>query len=404
MLYLENNLTPHAFTPARMAILKLLASEAAISLENARLYRDLAERESRIRRLVDANIIGIMIWDLQGQILEANDAFLRIVGYDREDVLSRRVHWTDLTPPEWRDRDEQILVPELRITGTLQPFEKEFYRKDGSRVPVLIGLATFEDDVSQGVAFVLDLTERKRAAEALHALQIELTHAGRLATMGQLAASIAHEINQPIGAVRNNAHAALRFLAAEQPDLAEVQEALESVVSNTYRASEILAGIRHQIKRAPPRTGRLDLNEAIGEVIAIVRGELLKNHVSVQMRLADEMPPVMADRVQLQQVMMNLIVNAIEAMAVVSEAERNLLVTTESRSAGLLVTVADSGPGIAPEDRTRIFESFMTTKEGGVGIGLSICRSIIEGHGGRLWADANQPHGAALHFTVPVKH
>jgi C4-dicarboxylate-specific signal transduction histidine kinase len=139
-------------------------------------------------------------------------------------------------------------------------------------------------------------------------------------------------------------------------------------------------------------------------VIAIVRGELLKNHVSVQMRLADEMPPVMADRVQLQQVMMNLIVNAIEAMAVVSEAERNLLVTTESRSAGLLVTVADSGPGIAPEDRTRIFESFMTTKEGGVGIGLSICRSIIEGHGGRLWADANQPHGAALHFTVPVKH
>jgi PAS domain S-box-containing protein len=404
MLYLENNLTPNAFTPARMAILKLLASEAAISLENARLYRDLAERESRIRRLVDANIIGILIWDLQGQILEANDAFLSIVGYDREDVLSKRVHWTDLTPPEWRDRDEQIWVPELRITGTVLPFEKEFYRKDGSRVPVLIGLATFEDDVSQGVAFVLDLTERKRAAEALHALQIELTHAGRLATMGQLAASIAHEVNQPIGAVRNNAHAALRFLAAEEPDLSEVQEALESVVSNTYRASEILAGIRNQIKKAPPRTSRLDVNEAIGEVIALVQGELLKNHVSVQMRLADEVPPVMADRVQLQQVMMNLIVNAIEAMADVSEAERDLLVSTESRSAGLLVTVADSGPGIPPEERTRIFESFITTKEGGVGIGLSICRSIIEGHGGRLWADANQPHGAALHFTLPVKH
>jgi C4-dicarboxylate-specific signal transduction histidine kinase len=295
-------------------------------------------------------------------------------------------------------------VPELRIMGTLQPFEKEFYRKDGSRVPVLIGLATFEDDVTQGVAFVLDLTERKRAAEALHALQLELTHAGRLATMGQLAASIAHEVNQPVGAVRNNAHAALRFLAAEPPDLAEVQEALECVVSNTYRAGEILAGIRDQIKKAPPRTGRLDLNEAIGEVIALVRGELLKNHVSVQMRLADEVPPVMADRVQLQQVMLNLIVNAIEAMIDVREAERDLLVSTESRSEGLLVTVADSGPGIAPKDRTRVFESFMTTKEGGVGIGLSICRSIIEGHGGRLWADANQPHGAALRFTLPVMH
>jgi len=404
MLYLENNLTPHAFTPERMAILKLLASEAAISIENARLYRDLAERESRIRRLVDANIIGIMIWDLQGRILEANDAFLRIVGYDRDDVLSGRVHWTDLTPPEWHDRDQQMRVPELRSTGSLQPFEKEFYRKDGSRIPVLIGVATFEDDISQGVAFVLDLTERKRAVEALHALQMELTHAGRLATMGQLAASIAHEVNQPIGAVRNNAHAALRFLAAQEPDLKEVQEALECVVSDTYRASEILAGIREQIKKAPPRKESINLNEAIEEVIALVRGELLKNHVSVQVRLAHGLPLAMGDRVQLQQVMLNLIVNAIEAMARVSDAERELLVTTESSSAGLLVAVTDSGPGIDPEDRQRIFESFVTTKEGGIGIGLSICRSIIEGHGGRLWADANQPRGAVLRFTLPVKH
>src|SRR5262249_43892614 len=148
--------------------------EAAISLENARLYRDLAERESRIRRLVDANIIGIMLWDLQGRILEANDAFLRIVGYTREDVVSRGVRWTDLTPPEWRDRDQQMWVPELKTTGSLQPFEKEFFRKDGSRVPVLIGVAAFEQDASQGVAFVLDLTERKRAAETQQVLQMEL--------------------------------------------------------------------------------------------------------------------------------------------------------------------------------------------------------------------------------------
>ena len=404
MLYLENTLTSRAFTPARMAVLKLLASEAAISLENARLYRDLAERESRIRRLVDANIIGIMIWDLQGRVLEANDAFLRIVGYDREDVLSGCVRWTDLTPPEWGDRDQKMWVPTLRVTGSLQPFEKEFYRKDGSRVPVLIGIATFEDDKSQGVAFVLDLTERKRAAETLHALQIELTHAGRLATMGQLAESIAHEVNQPIGAVRNNAHAALRFLSSEQRDLAEVQEALECVVSDTYRASEILAGIRDQIKKAPPRKERINLNEAIEEVIALVRGELLKNHVSVQMRLAHALPPVLGDRVQLQQVMLNLIVNAVEAMSGVGEAERELLVSSESSSTGLLIAVVDSGPGIKPEDRHRIFESFVTTKEGGIGIGLSICRSIIESHGGRLWADANEPRGAALRFTLPVKH
>jgi PAS domain S-box-containing protein len=403
MLYLENNLTNGAFTPGRMAILRLLASEAAISIENARLYRDLADREAKIRRLVDANIIGIVIWNLEGQILEANDAFLRIVGYDREDLISRRVHWKDLTPPDWLVRDEQQWVPELKVTGTLLPFEKEFFRKDGSRVPVLIGVATFEEGGHQGVAFVLDLTERKRAADALRELQVELAHANRLATMGQLAASIAHEVNQPIGAVRNNAHAALRFLAGDPPDLAEVREALECVVSETYRAGDIIGGIRDQIKKTPPRMGIVDLNEAIEDVIALVRGELLKYRVSVQTQLAEDLSPVGGDRVQLQQVMLNLILNAIEAMTSVDDEARELVVSTESSPAeGLLVGVGDSGPGIAPEDRERIFGSFYTTKAGGVGIGLSICRSIIDAHGGRLWADAHQPRGAIFKFTLPV--
>jgi len=241
-------------------------------------------------------------------------------------------------------------------------------------------------------------------AETLRALQTELAHAGRLATMGQLAASIAHEVNQPIGAVRNNAHAALRFLAADPPDLREVNEALECVVSETYRASDILGGIRDQIKKAPPRKERVELGEAIGEVIALVRGELLKNHVSVQTRLAEQLPPVHGDRVQLQQVVLNLIVNAIEAMTSIAEKERELIVSAESNSTDVLVTVADSGPGVAPGDRTRIFESFVTTKEGGVGIGLSICRSIIEGHEGRVWVDAHHPCGAVFRFTIPVKH
>ena len=403
MLYLENNLTLHAFTPTRMAILKLLASEAAISMENARLYRDLAEREARIRRLVDANIVGIFIWDLQGRILEANDAFLRMVGYNRDDLLSTPVRWTDLTPPEWLVLDERQLVPELKITGSLQPYEKEFFRKDGSRVPVLIGVATFEEDAYQGVAFVLDLTERKRAADALRELQVELAHVNRLATMGQLAASIAHEINQPIGAVRNNAHAALRFLAAEPPDLTEVTEALECVVKETYRAGDIIGGIRDQIKKTPPRMDIVDLNEAIEDVIALVRGELLKYRVSVQTQLAEGLSPVRGDRVQLQQVMLNLILNAIEAMTSVDDEARELVVSTESSPAeGLFVDVGDSGPGIAPEDRERIFGSFYTTKPDGVGIGLSICRAIIDAHGGRLWADAHQPRGAVFRFTLPV--
>jgi PAS domain S-box-containing protein len=386
-----------------MTILKLLASEAAISIENARLYRDLAEREAKIRRLVDANIIGIMIWDFEGRILEANDAFLSIVGYERDDLASRTVRWTDLTPRDWRDRDEHEWLPALKVAGSLQPFEKEFFRKDGSRVPVLIGVATFEEGGSQGVAFVIDLTERKNAAEALRMLQMELAHANRLATMGQLAASIAHEINQPIGAARNNAHAALRFLIRESPDLGEVREALQGVVNDTYRASDIISGIRDQVKKVPPRMDCVDLNDAIVEVIALVRGELSKNRVAVQLRVAEDLPPARADRVQLQQVILNLILNAMEAMVGIEDEARELVIGAAlSEVEGLLVTIADSGPGIAPEDRERIFDSFYTTKDGGVGIGLSICRSIIDAHGGRLWADAHQPVGAVLKFTLPV--
>lgn len=407
VLYLENQLTPHAFTPARLSVLKLLASEAASSMENARLYRDLAEREARIRRLVDANIIGIILWDLQGRILEANDAFLRMVGYDRDDLVSSGVRWTDLTPPEWRDRDRQQLVPELVTTGSLQPFEKEFFRKDGSRVPVLMGVATFEDDGQQGVAFVLDLSERKRATEALRTLQAELTHANRLATMGQLAASIAHEVNQPIGASRNNAHAALRFLSASPPDLAEVKEALESVVAETYLASDIIGRIRGQIRKLPPRMEAVDVNEAIEDVVALVRGELLRHGVTHQLQLAAPLPPAHADRVQLQQVMLNLILNAIEAMAAPAANGEpcTLVIRTEAAGAeGLQVSIADSGTGVPAEYRARIFESFFTTKPEGVGIGLAICRAIVEAHGGRLWVEAHPPRGAVFRFTLPLQH
>jgi PAS domain S-box-containing protein len=193
VLYLENNLTPRVFAPARIAVLKLIAAQAAISLENARLYRDVAEREAKIRRLVDSNIVGIFIWELEGRIIEANDAFLRTVGYDREDLASGRLHRTNLSPPEWRNRDERSII-ELKTRGTVLPFEKEYFRKDGSRVPVLIGSARFEDNGSQGVAFVLDLTERKQTEEALRELASELARINRLNITGELAASLTHEV------------------------------------------------------------------------------------------------------------------------------------------------------------------------------------------------------------------
>ena len=182
ILYLENNLTPNVFTPGRVALLKVLASQAAISLENSRLYDDLADREGKIRRLVDANIIGIFIADREGRIIEANDAFLRLVGYGREDLVSGRVRWTELSPPEWRERDV-LTQAELNSTGIVQPFEKEYFRKDGSRVPVLVGAALFKEGGDR-LAFVLDLTERKRAEDRLRRSEAWLSQAQRLSRSG----------------------------------------------------------------------------------------------------------------------------------------------------------------------------------------------------------------------------
>jgi PAS domain S-box-containing protein len=408
-LYLENNLIPNAFAPARMAALKLLASQAAISLENSRLYGDLQERESKIRRLVDANIIGIFIWDLDGRILEANDIFLRMVGYDRDDLLSGRMRWTDLTPPEWRDQGANI-VEEVKTTGIARPYEKEYFRKDGSRVPVLIGSAIFAQSGNQGVAFLLDLTERKQAeAEALeserrfHQVQMELAHANRVGTMGQLTASIAHEVNHPIAATIANAQAGLLWLNRQPPQLDEVGQVLTRIVKDGRRASNVVGRLRDLFKKTAPRMERLDINGAIAEVIELTRGEVVKNGISTQIRLADGLPVVQADRTQLQQVILNLIVNAVQALTDRGDSGRELSISTSTNGPDeVLVSVCDSGPGITSEDLGRLFDPFYTTKPGGMGVGLSICRSIMEGHGGRIWATANDPQGAAFHFTLPA--
>ena len=400
VLYLENKVAPRVFAPARTGVLKLLASQAAISLENTRLYRDLADREGKIRRLVDANVLGICIWHLEGAIVEANDTFLHMLQYRREDIVSGRLRWTDLTPAEWREQDE-CAVAELRSTGTFQPFEKEYFRKDGSRIPVLIGGALFQESSDEGVAFVLDLTERKRAEEALHKLGSDFAHMNRISIMGELAASLSHEITQPIASARNNARAAQNFLDMQPPDLGEIREAVACVVGDVDRAGDIIDRIREQIKKAPPRKQRCDLNGAINEVIGLTRSMIVRNGVSVQTQLADALLPVQGDRVQLQQVVLNLILNAVEAMGSVEAGARELLIRTEHDDAGVLVTVRDSGPGIDPTHLKRVFEPFYTTKSGGTGMGLSICRSIIDAHGGRLWAESNRPLGTVFQFTLP---
>jgi PAS domain S-box-containing protein len=608
------------------------------------------ENEAKIRRLVDSNIIGIFIWDFDGRVLEANDEFLRIVNYDREDLVSGGIRWTDLTPSDWRER-YNAKIEQQKFSGRLEPFEKEYTRKDGRRVPVLIGVATFEEGGNQGVAFVLDLTERKRAEEALresersarsaldgiaglvaimtpngevetvnrqcieyfgrpveeqkdwvttdmvhpedlpHMLEnfkkaiaseipyhfeqrlrqfdgeyrwfetrggavrddagrivrwyvlltdiedrkraeealreseyklrqiidtipahvvryqpdgtadfmnqtfseflgpgvgfanlrsvvhpedypkrsrdwdahvaaaepydiemrlrradgvyrwhrsrrvplrdangaivnwygaghdiddqkraeeayrealLELAHANRVATMGQLTASITHEVNQPITAAVTYALAARRFLGAEPPNLHEADDALSLIVKEGNRAGEVVGRVRALVKKAPVRSDAVEINDAILEIIALTRSEAANNNVSVRTQLAEDLPRVQGDRVQLQQVLLNLILNAMEAMRDVDEKERQLLISTRDVPEGVSVEVRDSGPGFAPADIDRVFEAFYSTKPSGLGLGLSICRSIIEAHNGRLWASPNVPRGAIFGFIAPA--
>jgi PAS domain S-box-containing protein len=365
--------------------------------------------EAKIRRLVEANVVGIVMWNLEGAITGANDAFLRMVQYDREDIASGRVRWTELTPAEWCGRDERA-VADLQASGILQPFEKEYFRKDGSRVPVLLGGALFEGGGNEGVAFVLDLTEQKRAQERLRAsehrlrqAQAELAHVNRVATMGQLAASISHEVMQPIAAGITNAKTALRCLGSQPPDLEEVRQALGHIMNEGNRATDVIDRIRALIKKAPPRKDRLEINEAIREVIALTHGEVVEQGVSIQTQLAEGLPHIQGDRVQLEQVIINLIINAIQAMSGIGERSRTLLVSTEQQAPGrVLVSVQDSGPGVDVEGLDRPFDAFYTTKPRGMGMGLSICRSIIEAHGGQVWASRNVGPGATFQFTLPV--
>jgi C4-dicarboxylate-specific signal transduction histidine kinase len=220
--------------------------------------------------------------------------------------------------------------------------------------------------------------------------------------MGFLTASIAHEVNQPITAAVTDALAALRWLRTQPPNFDEVAEALARIVNEGNRAGEVIGRIRALIKKARPRKDAVAINDAITEVIALTRAEAAKNGVSVRTELAEGLPLVQGDRVQLQQVVLNLTLNAIEAMSTVTENGRQLSISTKNEPDGLLVEVQDSGPGLAPASPDLLFEAFYTTKPGGLGLGLSICRSIIEAHGGRLWASANMPRGAIFHIMMPA--
>ena len=689
LLYLENRFAPGVFTPGRISVLKVIASQAAISLENSSLYRELQKREAEIRRLVDANIVGILMWDRKGRILEANDAFLRIVGYQREDLRAGRLRWTDLTPPESLAHELEHALPQLELTGSVQPFEKEYFHKDGHRVPVLIGVAAFDEQRERGVAFVVDMSERKCAEEALrtseerfrtlvdhatdaiflydeegivrdvnrqacealgytreeligmragqfdpditadkrqwarqrlredgsatfnsrhrrkdgslfpvevrvrtfdrdgrlfgigqvrditdrrrreqqllaqfsvtrtlseagsleetatrilremcealewdrgafwrvdpeagvlvrvqtwssatfaragsglvfgtggngmglpgrvwssgapvwipdmaldtefaraepdamgglraafafpitfksnvlgvieffssevrgadpefvqmmtsigrqvgqfiertqaedalrHARE-ELAQASRMATVAELSASIAHEINQPLQAVVAHGHACRRWLGATPPDIDQARLSAEAIIRDGYATADVLSRIRALFKRTAPAKVELDINDLILQVCTLLADDIHRNVISLETQLTQDVPMIRADAVQIQQVMVNLVRNAIEALSVTAERPKSLLIRSRCDGHNVVVDVQDEGVGAA--DLEKVFEPFTTTKETGMGMGLAICRSIVESHGGRIWGVRNEVRGVTFSFSLPT--
>jgi C4-dicarboxylate-specific signal transduction histidine kinase len=406
----------HAATAFRMARLvddhrraeeALRESERRLRKARDELETKVAERTAALLRseayLTEAQRLshtGSFGWDVPSGNLYWSEETFRIFECDRAeqptlDIVLQRTH------PDDRTRVQQTLDRAAQERTDLD-FERRLLMPDGRIKDIhIVGHPVFDElgDFVEFVGTVMDVTERTRAEEERQGL----ARANRIATMGQLTASIAHEVNQPIAAARNNAASALRFLSRSPPDLEEVREALDCVVSDVDRAGNVITGIRKLITKTPaPRDDRLDINEAIREMIVLTRGEALKNGVSVQMQL-EGLPLVQGDRVQLQQVVLNLILNSVEAMSSVDGARRELSISTERRGADeVLVAFHDSGPGIDPEHLERVFDPFYTTKPSGIGLGLSICRSIIDAHGGRLWAAANEPRGAAFQFTLPA--
>jgi PAS domain S-box-containing protein len=364
----------------------------------------LQESERRWRAVFESSAIGIVLTDVTERVLAANPAFKGMLGYTEEEF--RELSLTELTAEDERDAS-RLRVAQL-LDGGLQEYhvQKRYRRKNGSfawtntsvsLIPATGGTPTLL------VRVVEDITERKGAEEALAEVQTNLERVTRATAMGELAASIAHEVNQPLAAVVANGHACARWLAAKPPNLPEANEAVQRIVRDANRASEIVSRIRTFLKRGAPHRTELDLGEVVREVIGMVQGEARARDVSLRVEAAAGLPSVVADRVALQQVILNLVMNAIEAMSAVGERDRVVEIGADKHGADALrVAVRDSGVGLDPKRRNRIFDAFYTTKPEGMGMGLAISRSIVEAHGGRLWATANEIAGETFQFTLPL--
>jgi PAS domain S-box-containing protein len=399
VLYLENNLAPRVFAPARTAVLKLLASQAAMALENSRLYRELQVRESKIRRLVDANIVGVLISNLDGQILEANDAFLDMVGLTRDDLQSGRIKWPELTPPEWGPATERA-VTQLRATGTADLFEKEYFRKDGSRVPVLVAAAALEGNPIETVAFVVDLTERKRAEAERHAKEVaEIANRAK----DQFMANVSHEIRTPMNAILGMTELALEeSVGPEQRlSLSTVKSAAENllvIIDDLLDFAKIEAG-KVELANEP-----FSLRAVVRDCVRVLAVRAHRKGLDVICDVAADVPDqITGDAVRLRQVLVNLVGNAVKFTE-----HGEIVVAVGLAGDRLRFSVRDTGIGITHDKKAAIFEAFEQADEttarryGGTGLGLSIAARLVQLMGGEIDVDSEPGYGSTFTFTAQL--
>jgi PAS domain S-box-containing protein len=384
-------------------IIEQITQLAGIAIQRKLDEDKLRDSEDQWRAVFENTPTMYFVVDGNGTIVSVNPSGAQQLGYTVDGLVGRSV--LNVVSEADREAVQNHVAACFERLGQSSSWELRKIRKDGTKMDVRETARAMCRSGREPVILVVseDITERKRAEDALHRAQAELAHVTRLTTLGQLAASIAHEVNQPLAAIVADANASLNWLAAAEPELERVRETLTAIATDGHRAADVIQRIRQLATKTEPRKARLDVNDVVRDVVALVRTEVARYEITLALDSASALPSVIGDRVQLQQVVLNLVMNAIEAMAPVTDRPRKLAIRTERHADdGVRVAVHDTGVGVRAGDLDRLFSAFFTTKPSGMGMGLSISRSIIEAHGGRLWAAPDEPHGAIFQFSLPA--